>query len=124
MEEAQKNEIKTALIDLYLSVKVRKSQEIEQYSEEKLEEEREILKRADEMLIIGYIKTSVEILMNLRSEEQEMSKEESNSMYSEKSQGDPPKKYEKLLQKLEDETRNHIRVFLRKSKIFFRLNNS
>ena len=113
-ENTEGEPIQNALIDLYLSVKVRKAEEIEKYDEATLEQERETLKDAEPLLIIGYIKTSVEILMNLKAEEQELQKmerkEEGESLVSEKSQPEPPKKYEEMLQKLEDEVRTHIRV--------------
>ena len=61
-------DVRDALIELYLSVKVRKSEEIEQYNENDLKEEVIKLQDIDLILLIGYIKTSIEILINLKSD--------------------------------------------------------
>jgi len=100
--------ITQALIDLYLNVKVRSTEDIENYTEEKLDEERETLLETDPLIIIDYIKTSIEILLNLKQEEDhaELKKNENESMRSEIQQD-----YESQIQKLEAETRMHIRVF-------------
>jgi len=37
----KESEIKKALVDLYLSVKIRKNEEIDQYDEDKMKEERQ-----------------------------------------------------------------------------------
>ncbi len=112
---ARNDAVKTALIDLYLSVKVRKAEEIDKFDVSALDNERDTLKDVDPLLIIGYTKTSIEILMNIRNEEQEQLKQqqkENESLTSEIATHDPPKKYEEMLQKLEDEVRTHIRVRL------------
>jgi len=104
--------IREALIELYLSVKVRKADDIDQYNEKLLQEEKENLKNIDILVLIGYIKTSIEILMNLKNEDEKLQKSEVSSIISDKS-CEQPKKYEEALQKLEDEVRSHIRVFYR-----------
>jgi len=66
----------------------------------------------DPFLILDYIKSSVEIWMNLKTEgegEGEENKEEL-SQHSDNSAVEPSKDYEVLLQKLEAEARSHIRV--------------
>ena len=56
MEENVDSVVQEALIDLYLNVKVRNSDEISKYDEKKLEEEREELKETDSLVLIEYIK--------------------------------------------------------------------
>ena len=114
-----------ALIDLYLNVKVRSTEEITNYNEDKLEEEREVLKEATPLLLVDYIRSSIEILMNMRAEEQALIKAQNvnESILSESSQKEPPKIYEEQIQKLEEESRSHIRVFLIKTLSFSWNNN-
>lgn len=119
MEEAQstpsnRQSLEQALIDLYLNVKVRSTEDIASYNEEKLAEERSTLLTTDPFLIIEYIKTSIEILMNLRVEElvslREHQKVLNESTTSAVTPKEPPKDYEEVIQGLEGETRTHIRV--------------
>mmetsp|Transcript_14377 Transcript_14377/g.13966 ORF Transcript_14377/g.13966 Transcript_14377/m.13966 type:complete len:97 (-) Transcript_14377:1943-2233(-) len=58
-----------ALVDLYLSVKIRSNDEIDNYSETMLTKERKRLRDIDAFTILDYIKTSIEILMNMKMEE-------------------------------------------------------
>ncbi len=112
--EPSDNSLQQALVDLYLNVKVRSTDEIEKYDEEKLEEERKTLKETEPLLLVEYIRTSIEILMNVRAEEKALvksQKEETESVTSETpSQSEPPRAYEQQIQKLEEESRMHIRV--------------
>ena len=55
-----------AIIDLYLNVKIRSSEEIQNYNEETLQKERDKLKDVDSFIILDYIRTSVEILLNMK----------------------------------------------------------
>ena len=66
---AGRKEIMDALIDLYLSVKIRPKGEIAGYTEEHLAQERHKIKKNNVpiMTLIEYIKTSIDILMNLKS---------------------------------------------------------
>ena len=104
--------ISQALIDLYLNVKVRSTEDIENYNEDKLEEERENLEETDPLIIIEYIKTSIEILLNIKEEEQQAQLLHQKTAVDEsmKSEKEPPQDYEQIIQKLEAETRMHIRV--------------
>lgn len=92
-----------------------------------LVKERKRLTEADNFTILDYIKTSIEILMNMKMEEHENETQtksrskhnrsksgtssrvisESGSM---KSLDEPPKDYEQMLQKYEAEVRNHIKI--------------
>ena len=58
------------LVDMYLSVKIRKNEEIDKFNDKKLEEERaELLEdEPSACTLIGYIKSSIEILMALKYE--------------------------------------------------------
>lgn len=61
--------IQEALIDLYLNVKVRSKDEINDYNSEDLTRERENLYSTSPIDLINYIQTSVEILMNIKVED-------------------------------------------------------
>lgn len=61
--------IQEALIDLYLNVKVRSKDEINDYDDEDLTKERENLYMTSPIDLINYIQTSVEILMNIKVED-------------------------------------------------------
>lgn len=63
-------EVRSKLIDLYLSVKIRKNEEIDVYDSLQLEEERIQMKDTSISCIglIGYIQTSIEILMKLKND--------------------------------------------------------
>ena len=61
--------IEEALIDLYLSVKIRSNDEIDAYNEDMLQEERDRLRDTNPFTILEYVKTSIEILMNMKMEE-------------------------------------------------------
>lgn len=72
LPEEQLEQIKSALIDLYLSVKIRTNEEIDVYDENQLAKERKKLEcqnKVDEMTLIEYIKLSIEILMNMKYED-------------------------------------------------------
>ena len=66
--------------------------------------------------LIEYIKTSIEILMNLKLEELEMQRKEARirdedeSLSSIQTKDGPPQEYEEIIQKLEADIRTHIRV--------------
>ncbi len=95
-----------------------------------LAKERKKLKDVDSFTILDYIKTSIEILMNMKMEENgtpstktrktkrekelfEISKSAAgiiSDTESMRSMEDPPKDYEQMLQKYEAEVRNHIKI--------------
>ena len=113
--------LEDAVIELYLDVKVRTNDEVNSiiltsmqiaaFNEEKYEEEKKSLKAADPFAIIDYIRSSVEVLMNLKVEEDQKSPTgESSAQKSEVQNPDSLNGYEAMLQKLEEEIRNHVRV--------------
>lgn len=67
-------QVKEAIIDLYLNVKIRNPEE--SMMSDELEEDKERLRTHDEITILDYIRSSVEILMNLKIEEHEEEIEE------------------------------------------------
>lgn len=91
-------------------------------------EERDIIMSLDSYVIIEYIKSSVDIILNLKFEEiekrlmdkngsmqdnalSEKAKDRAPSDSQRSIQGDgPPKIYEELIQSLEADVRKHIRV--------------
>lgn len=74
-------EVREGIIDLYLNVKIRSSDEVSyvqaiqawiqiaNFSDELMEEERERLFKVDSIEVLEYIKQSVEILMNMKGDE-------------------------------------------------------
>ena len=61
--------LRMAVIELYLSVKIRSDDEIEDYCKETFEQEKIQMKDVDAYNIIDLIKSCVEQLMNLRDDE-------------------------------------------------------
>jgi hypothetical protein len=87
-------------------VKVRSSDEITSYNQENLDKERDKLREINSLLIIDYVKSSIEILLNLKLEEQEAELREKQTNASnggnsgtdgENSDSEPPKDYEIML---------------------------
>jgi hypothetical protein len=109
-------EIKQLLIDLYLSVKVRKSEELEKLTAENIEMERNIIKHLPINDIINYIQNSIDTLVEIRSNElyeQKIEQDESKNKY--KNYENPNdanglKLYEGMLIKAERDLRTHIKV--------------
>ena len=64
----------------------------------------------DPFLVLDYIRSSIEILMNLKMEEQKSGVGESMSQRSETQAAESPNGYEVMIQKLEEEVRNHVRI--------------
>jgi len=108
-------EIRSQLIDLYLSVKVRKSDDINNITNEIINSERENLKKLPLTDIINYIQNSIDTLVEIRASEkyeEKLEKDEENNNYINKE--DPSdlnglKLYEGMLITAEKNIRNHIR---------------
>jgi hypothetical protein len=88
-----------ALIELYLDVKIRDQDEIKQMDNNKLNEEKEALRKCDPFTIIKYIKTSIDIIIDLKVEEK-----------IENSHSEEDNDYETMLRKLEGDVRGHIKL--------------
>ena len=109
-------EIRRQLIDLYLCVKVRKSEEIEKLTSENVDEERRNLKYLPLVDIINYIQNSIDVLVDLRASEkyqQKLEEDENKDKYinyEDPKDANGLKLYEGMLIKIESDLRNHIRV--------------
>ena len=108
--------IRSKLIDLYLSVKIRKSEDIKNITPDYINKERKSLNNISLIDIINYIQNSIEILVEMRAMEkyeEKLEKDEENNNYINKE--DPNdlnglKLYEGMLIKAESSIRSHIRV--------------
>ena len=109
-------EIKNQLIDLYLSVKVRKSEDIKNITEEYINNERDNLKNIPMLDIINYIQNSIDILVEMRATEkyeEKLKKDEEKDKYINKENPEDSnglKLYEGMLIEAEKNIRGHIRV--------------
>lgn len=115
------NIVHEAIVDLYMTIKIRNSEEvnktsnlqIEGFNHEKQTLEKEKLTKSSSLKLIDYIKSSIEILVNIKVEEQiELNKikfsQENNILSTNEEEN--TNEYEKLLRQLESEIRNHIKV--------------
>ena len=115
------NDAKNKIIDLYLFLKIRKSEEIEKITKEDIEKEKNnlIILPLDD--IINYIKNSIETLIELKAcqkFEEKLLYEESKKTYhnyEDKNDENGLILYEGMLIKAEKDIRKHIRV----NKILF-----
>ncbi len=110
------DKIRAQLIDLYLSVKVRKTEEINYINDETINKERQNLKKIPMSDIINYIQSSIDTLVDLRATEkyeQKLEKDEELKNYVNEEDPDDSnglKLYEGMLIQAEKNIRNHIRV--------------
>lgn len=112
--------LREALVDLYLKVKVRSSEDIEQYNSDQMKKEKQELTDTTGLTLIDYIKSNVEILLNIKSDEGDSFSQQdkslgypdffsqASSILSNKSQLNT-EGYNKIIQKLEADVRNYIR---------------
>lgn len=121
-------EIKKALINLYLGVKVRKLSEINNMPDEQMLEEEKILEKLPILDIINYISNSIEILSDIKAQEkyeEKILEDEEKEKYINKEDLEKDanglKLYEGMLIKAESDIRNHIRVSLNYAN--YKLNN-
>lgn len=111
-----KNSVKLRLIELYLNVKVRKSDEIENITEEIIEKEKERLLLIPTVDIINYIQNSIDVLVEIKACEKYTEKlelDEKKNKYTNKNDKNDEnglKLYEGLLSRAENDIRGHIRV--------------
>ena len=113
-----KNEIKNKLIELYLFLKIRKSEELENITREDIENEKDSLDILPTIEIINYIKESIETLIELKACEKYEEKI-LNDEYKKKYRNAEDKNdenglilYEGMLIKAEKDIRKHIRVII------------
>ena len=106
--------LQNAIIDLYLNVKIRTNEQvsslmnlqIDKFDKTIYKEEYSKLSSHSPFLILEYIRSSVEILMDLKNESNDsmQNKAKKNELF------ERPKGYEELLRKFEEESRDHIRI--------------
>lgn len=125
--QSSENQVKEAIIDLYLKVKIRSKDEIDLIEPQELTDERSRLRNLSSLNILGYLKTKFEDLMQIRLEEEKDAPtgrdrhhgpgrfDVNNGAASEftstfHSLDLPPEEYETQLQDYEAEVRNHIKV--------------
>ena len=109
-------EIREKLIDLYLCIKIRKSEDIKNLTNNKINKERKNLKKLSTIEIINYIQNSIDVLVDIKTMEklqEQLEIEELKKFF--KNNEDPNdsnglKLYEGMLIKAEEKIRNHIRV--------------
>ena len=102
---------KNLLIKMYLELKVRKKEEIEDLKEKILEENNK-LKTFSLIELINYISNNINIFIEIKLNEKyeeiiRKEKEDKNDDYEEK---ELSKQYEELLIKAENDIRKHIKV--------------
>ena len=113
-----KNEIKNKLIELYLFLKIRKSDELDYITKDDIENERDALIILPTIDIINYIKESIETLIELKACEKYEEKiliDESKKKYrntEDKNDENGLMLYEGMLIKAEKDIRKHIRVII------------
>ena len=106
MSSSEIKEIKKQLIDLYLSVKVRKSDEIDNMTSEDVDKERKGLKNYSLLKILNYIQNSIDILVDLRANEKYEQKLEQDELknnyinYKDPKDANDMKLYEGMIIKL------------------------
>ena len=111
-------EIKETLIDLYLGIKIRKTKDIDNITDDYIKEEKNNLNKLSIMDIISYISNSIEILSEIKAQERyeqkvfEDEKREKYYNYEDEEDANGLKLYEGMLIKAESDIRNHIRVRL------------
>jgi hypothetical protein len=113
-----KNEIKNKLIELYLFLKIRKTEELECITKEDIENEKDSLNILPIIDIINYIKESIETLIEIKAcekYEEKILNDESKKKYrnsEDKNDENGLMLYEGMLIKAEKDIRKHIRVII------------
>ena len=109
-------EVKSQLIDLYLCIKVRKSEDIEDLNKDIIIEEKKALENLPLSDIMNYIKNSIDVLVEIKTfnklqEKLEKDEEKNNYINNEdKNDLNGLKLYEGMLINTEKKIRQHIRV--------------
>ena len=109
-------EIKSQLLDLYLSIKVRKREDIKYLTQDNYNKEKESLINLPLSDIMSYIQNSIDILVEIKSFEKFQEKikkeEEKNNYINNENKNDLNglKLYEGMLINAEKDIRSHIRV--------------
>jgi len=64
-------ELREAIIELYLAIKIRSTDELDKITDKVLEEEKQKLEKVSGLQVLEYVRTSIEIIMNLKIEDLE-----------------------------------------------------
>ena len=112
--------IKNALINLYLSVKIRKLSDIKNLNNDLLEKEEEVLNKLPIYDIINYLSNSIEILTDIKAQDkyeakilEDEEKEKYININNLENDANGLILYEGMLIKAESDIRNHIRVSIK-----------
>ena len=62
-------DLAAAIVDLYLNVKIRSTEELSALHDNQLDAEKEKLAQTSPLTVIEYIRSSIEILLNMKAEE-------------------------------------------------------
>jgi len=73
--------LRQAVLELYLSVKIRSDEEIDEYNKDLFDKEKDELAGVDGYDLIDYIKSSIEVLMNMKMEETDQTNYEDEDRY-------------------------------------------
>lgn len=95
--------LQDAIIDLYLYLKIRKTDTLDKYGNGEYSKEKGKLKLLSPFVVLKYIRTTVDIMTNLRMEESRAVKKDCKEAVNSVS-------YEKIIQQFEEEARFHIGV--------------
>ena len=118
-------EVKDELINLYLTIKVRKAKDIEKLTKDELEIEKVHLNNLPVLDIINYINNTIDTLIELKAIEKFQkyleNQSQKNNYINTEDQNDENglKLYEGLLIKAESAIRKHISVIYKKYLLIF-----
>jgi hypothetical protein len=101
---SKEKSLEESIIDLYLGLKVRKTDD-----DNRREEEREKLRKTNPKIVLEYVKSSIDILISTTVKEKLERISANNSDLINLDETDV-NEYEKQLRQVESEIRNHIRV--------------
>jgi hypothetical protein len=101
---SKEKSLEESIIDLYLGLKIRKTED-----DNRREEEREKLRKTNPKIVLEYVKSSIDILISTTVKEklERISANNSDLINLDETEVN---EYEKQLRQVESEIRNHIRV--------------
>lgn len=70
-DDEDANELREAIIELYLAIKIRSIEELNDITDTKIDEEKDKLDKVSGFQVLEYVRTSIEIIMNLKIEDLE-----------------------------------------------------
>eukprot|EP00347_Sterkiella_histriomuscorum_P022304 403330954 len=103
-QTSTEEQVREGIVELYLNVKIRSTEEIANFCDDQMDDERDRLYKIDSLEILDYVKSSVEILMNMKGEEIESYQKNKEIMDRLKR-----KEEEKRITKLKEEKENLLR---------------